>query len=177
VRSGNEYQQVRDALINELCSNWRDPQTGELVVERALKKEEAYSGPYLFKAPDLVVVYRPGYVASPKAAALEFDGVSISGNESILRGSAPTARLIGIGPHLAKGFAGQAALVDVMPSVMYLLEQPVPMDVDGDVLSSMFTSAYLKEIPVHRIDSDEELLSDEEEGMIVDRLRDLGYLG
>jgi hypothetical protein len=64
-----------------------------------------------------------------------------------------------------------------MPSVMYLLGQPITMEVDGDVLLSMFTSAYLQQVPIRRVSSDEELLSDEEEGMIVDRLRDLGYLG
>jgi hypothetical protein len=179
VRSGNEYQQVRDVLINELTNNWRDPQTGSSIVEQVLKKEEAYSGAYLFNAPDLVVVYRPGYAPSPKAVALDFDGVSVSNSESesITPAIAPMARLIGSGPHLAHGLTEKAALVDVMPSVMYLLEQPIIMDVDGNVISSMFTPAYLQQTPIHRIDSDDDLLSDEEEGMIVDRLRDLGYLG
>ncbi len=177
VHSGNEYQQVRDVLIKELSNNWRDPQNGNPIVEQVLKKEEAYSGAYLFNAPDLVVVYRPGYAPSPKAVALEFDGVSVSGSESNTPASAPSARLIGFGPHLAHGLTEKAALVDVMPSIMYLLKQPIIMDVDGNVISSMFTPAYLQQTPIHRIDSDDDLLSDEEEGMIVDRLRDLGYLG
>ncbi len=177
VHSGNEYQQVRDVLINELTNNWRDPQNGSPIVEQVLKKEEAYSGAYLFNAPDLVVVYRPDYAPSPKAIVLDFDGVSVSNSESIAPALAPSARLIGFGPHLAHGLAEKAALVDVMPSVMYLLDQPITMDVDGNVISSMFTPAYLQQTPIHRIDSEVDLLSDEEEGMIVDRLRDLGYLG
>lgn len=177
VRSGNEYQQVRDVLVNELSNNWRDPQTGEPVVAQVLRKEEAYSGAYLFKSPDLVVVYRPGYVPSPKAAALDFDGASVGPRASASPVSAPAARLIGAGPRLAKGFKGEASLVDVMPSIMYLLGQPIIMDVDGNVITSMFTPAYAEQTPIQRINSDDELLSDEEEGMIVDRLRDLGYLG
>lgn len=177
VRPGSEYQQVRDAVIGELSHNWRDPQTNELVVERVVKKEDAYDGPYLFKAPDLVVVYKPGYAPSPKSAALDFDGVSVSGKEAASSGSAPAARLVGTGPNLAHGLKGQATLVDVMPSVLYLLGQPITEELDGDVLSSMFTPAYLQQVPIRRVSSDEELLSDEEEGMIVDRLRDLGYLG
>lgn len=177
VRPGSEFQQVRDAVIGELSTNWRDPQTGEPVVERVVKKEDAYSGPYLFKAPDLVVVFKPGYAPSPKSAALDFDGVSVSGKEPVSSGSAPAARIIGIGPNLARGFTGQAALVDVMPGVLHLLGQAITEDLDGDVLASMFTPAYLQQVPIRRVSSDEELLSDEEEGMIVDRLRDLGYLG
>ncbi len=177
VRPGSEYQQVRDAVIGELSNNWRDPQTNEPVVERVVKKEDAYDGPYLFKAPDLVVVYKPGYAPSPKSAALDFDGVSISGQAQAPSASAPTARLVGTGPRLVHGFKGQGALVDVMPSVLHLLGQPITEELDGDVLSSLFTPAYLQQVPIRRVSSDEELLSDEEEGMIVDRLRDLGYLG
>lgn len=180
VRPGSEYQQVRDAVIAELSHNWRDPQTGEPVVERVIKKEDAYDGPYLFKAPDLVVVYKPGYAPSPKSVSLDFDEVSASGEAGAASGSAPaasTARLIGFGPNLARGFKGQASLVDVVPGVFYLLGQPITEELDGDVLSSMFAPAYLQQVPVRRVSSDEELLSDEEEGMIVDRLRDLGYLG
>lgn len=177
VRSGSEYQEVRDALINELSTNWRDPQTGEAIVEQVLKKEEAYTGEYLFKAPDLVVVYRPGYAPSPGAVALDFDGVSVGDAESTAHTCAPRARLIATGPSLAKGIMEKASLVDVMPSVLYLLGQPIPMDVDGDVITWMFTPAYRQQTPVTRLNSDEALLSDEEEDMIVDRLRDLGYLG
>jgi hypothetical protein len=180
VGSGREYLEVCDAVVNELRSNWRDPETNELIVERVLKKEEAYSGEYLFKAPDLVVVYRPGYAASSNAFALGFDGRSISESEVSSSGApvtAPHARLIASGPCLDSGISEAATLVDVVPSVMYLLDRSIPMHIDGNVISSIFTPSYREQTPVKRFDSDDDLLSDEEEGMIVDRLRDLGYLG
>lgn len=178
VGSGSEYQEVCEALIKELRTNWRDPQTGEAVVEQVLRKEDAYTGEYLFKAPDLVVVYRPGYAASPKA--LDFDGASVRDatvGAGAPNGVAPYARLIASGPSLESGLTETATLVDVMPTLMYLLGQPIPMQVDGNVISSLFTQVYRQQTPVRRLESDEDLLSDEEEGMIVDRLRDLGYLG
>ncbi len=178
VGSGREYQDVCDALINELGTNWRDPETNEPVVEQVLRKEEAYSGDYLFKAPDLIVVFRPGYGASTKAAALNFDGRSVrSGYALEAPPSAPSARLIAGGPCLASGLVEAGKLVDIMPSLMYLLDRPVPAYVDGNVISSMFTQVYREQTPIRHLDSDDDLLSDEEEGMIVDRLRDLGYLG
>ncbi len=179
VGSGSEYQDVCDALINELRTNWRDPETNELVVEQVLRREEAYSGDYLFKAPDLIVVYRPGYAASPKAASLDFDGQSVraSGQTLDTPPSAPFARLIGSGPCLASGHVETGKLVDLVPSLMYLLDRPVPTYVDGNVISTMFTQSYREQTPIRQLDSDDDLLSDEEEGMIVDRLRDLGYLG
>lgn len=178
VGSGSEYQEVCNALINELGSKWLDPETSEPIVERVLRKEEAYAGDYLFKAPDLIVVYRPGYSASPKAIELDFDGVSVhEDTASLHKGAPPYARLIASGPNLGSGLVGTGTLVDVVPTVMYLLGRPIPMHVDGDVISSLFTRDYRQQTPVKRLESDDDLLSDEEEGMIVDRLRDLGYLG
>lgn len=180
VGSGREYQEVSDALINELRDNWRDPRTNEPVVERVLRKEEAYAGEYLFKAPDLVVVYRPGYAASPQAYALNFDGSSISELEAAQADAAvvaPHARLIGGGSCLNSGMRNTASLIDVVPTILYLLDRSIPMHIDGNVIEPIFTSSYREQTPIKRLDSDEDLLSDEEEGMIVDRLRDLGYLG
>jgi hypothetical protein len=177
VSSGGEYQEVCDALIHELESNWLDPDTGQPVVEQALRKEDVYKGEYLFKAPDLIVKYRPGYAASPKAVALDFDGVSVQRAGDALDAKARVARLVGRGPCLVSGRRETASLVDVMPTIMYLLGQPVPSQVDGNVVSTLFTPAYREQTSETRIDVGEDLLSDEDEGLIVDRLRDLGYLG
>jgi hypothetical protein len=177
VSSGQEYQEVREALINELRTNWRDPQTGELVVEQVLKKEDAYTGDYLFKAPDLIVIYRPGYAASPQSIMLDFDGASVSKARASSQALAPAARLIASGPRLAQGLTETAHLVDFMPSVMYLLNQPIPVHVDGTVILPMFTQSYRQQTAIQHTDDSDTSLSEEDEGLIVDRLRDLGYLG
>lgn len=182
VGSGYEYQQVCEALAKELHTSWLDPRTNEPVVEQVLRKEDIFAGEYLFKAPDLAVVYRPGYAASPKARVLDFDGRSIceanpGGSAVASNAIAPYARLIASGPCLENGFTGTATLVDVVPNVLYLLGLPIPMHIDGHVISSLFTYAYRQRTPVRHLESDANLLSDEETDMIVDRLRDLGYLG
>ncbi len=177
VSAGREYQEVCDALIYELRNSWLDPHTNEPVVEQVYKKNDLYSGEYLFKAPDLIIVYRPGYVPSTKAAALDLDGASISpvGNPSPAQ--APYARLIGYGPALQTSASQQAALIDVAPTLLYLLGQPIPRRMDGEVVATLVTQAYREQHTITRIDEAEHALSDEEEGLIVDRLRDLGYLG
>ena len=177
VGAGAEYDKVREALIHELRSNWLDPRTHRPVVAQVLKKEEAYSGEYLFKAPDLVIVYRPGYNPSSNATLLDFDGESVREVTTLSDAIAPYAQLIAGGPCLVSGFAESCSLVDVMPSLMYLLGQPIPRFVDGQVISSMFTSAYRRQTPFNVVEDESDLLSEEEEGLVVDRLRDLGYLG
>lgn len=177
VSSGAEYQKVCEALIHELRSNWLDPRTNRPVVAQVLKREDAYTGEYLFKAPDLVIVYQPGYCASPNTTLLDFDGESVGEVNTSVDVVAPYARLIASGPSLVSGFTESCSLVDVMPNLMYLLGQSIPHSVDGRVISSMFTSSYRQQTPLKVVEDEGDLLSEEEEGLIVDRLRDLGYLG
>lgn len=177
VSSGSEYQEVCTALVQELRTKWLDPSTNESVVEQVLRRDEAFMGEYLFKAPDLAVIFRPGYALSPRARDLDFDGIAVQEIRAAGGATAPYARLVASGPNLVSGLEETGALVDVMPTLMYMLDQPVPSNVDGSVISSIFTQAYLREFPLRYAADNDELLSDEEEGLIVDRLRDLGYMG
>lgn len=179
VRAGKEFQEVLGALINELTTNWLDPRTNQPVVEHVYRKDDLYSGDYLFKAPDLTVVFRPGYVASERAFNLVLDGQPVQSVDSASseQAHAPYARMIASGPSIARGETLQASLLDVAPTLLYLLGLAIPQSVDGNVVETLFTEAYRTQTPVKRSESDADLLSDEEEGMIVDRLRDLGYLG
>ncbi|HEU5226777.1 MAG TPA: hypothetical protein VFU49_03115 [Ktedonobacteraceae bacterium] len=177
VGSGREYQEVCDALVYELRSNWLDTRTNEPVIEQVYKKSELYGGEYLFKAPDLITVYRPGYAPSARAVALDLDGASITTVGDPGQVQAPYARLLGYGPSLLSSVGQQAALIDVAPTMLYLLGLPIPRRMDGEVVTGIVTQEYQEQHAINRIDEVEHLLTDEEEGLIVDRLRDLGYLG
>ncbi len=180
VSAGNEYSEVCEAVIQELSTNWLDPATSEPVVQQVLSREDVFAGDYVFKAPDLAVVFRPGYAPSANAIRLDFDGKSvIEGKRDATQAAAPYApyaRLIASGPSIAAGIKDTGMLIDVMPSLLYLLNQPVPEDIDGKIISTLFTESYRKQTPVRYVEGDEALLSNEEEGVIVDRLRDLGYI-
>jgi len=56
-----------DALKRELAaklSGLRDPATGEVAINQAFDAAQAYSGPYVAEAPDLIVGYNDGYRTS-----------------------------------------------------------------------------------------------------------------
>lgn len=65
VLPGEEYEAVRNELIERLPT-MTDPDTGEKIVRKVLKREEVYEGPYFENAPDLIV--------------LPFDGFDLKGN-------------------------------------------------------------------------------------------------
>lgn len=175
VSPGKEYQEVIAALIEQLAQ-WRDPQTNEPIVKEVRRKEDVYTGNFLFKASDLVILFNPGYVASDNAMMLDFDGESVSGAPPSFPAAAVTARLIAAGPQLKRGHVDQGFITDVVPTILYLLDQPVPRFVEGNVLASLVSPHYLQHNEIRRGDDDDDLLSGNEEDVIVDRLRDLGYL-
>lgn len=179
VAPGREYDDVRSALIETLRDDWRDPETGEPVLSQVLAREEAFSGEYLFRAPDLVAICRPGYAPSPRAAVLELDGASVhsSGHHSDMPAAAPYALLVGCGPALCAGVEVSGRLIDIVPNLLYLMGQPIPTHVDGRVIAEMFTRAHCEQTPMVQVQDESASLSEEEEGAIVGRLQALGYLG
>jgi predicted AlkP superfamily phosphohydrolase/phosphomutase len=60
VEEGRDYEMTRENLIEALLGV-RDPESGELLIERVLKREEVYDGPHLSSAPDLVAIANRGY--------------------------------------------------------------------------------------------------------------------
>jgi predicted AlkP superfamily phosphohydrolase/phosphomutase len=60
--------EVVDRLVEELAG-LRDPDTGELVYGRLLRREDAYHGPYAPLGPDVVLTLKPGYELKGSTAA------------------------------------------------------------------------------------------------------------
>ena len=71
---------------------------------------------------------------------------------------------------------------DVAPTVLYALGVPVPTDMDGKVLVEAFSADHLRDEPVVREDvqakpvAKARSLSEEEEQIVTERLKALGYL-
>lgn len=57
----------REELARQIAAGlltWEDPETGENVVTQPALREDAYSGPHVQEAPDIIVGYARGYRAS-----------------------------------------------------------------------------------------------------------------
>jgi arylsulfatase A-like enzyme len=77
---------------------------------------------------------------------------------------------------------GPHHIIDLAPTILYLLGYPVPDDMDGRVMAEALTNGYLAKHPVRVAAStweaaDEETdFSPSEEAVITERLKELGYL-
>jgi hypothetical protein len=178
----DEYEEVRDALVRALPVKVRDPQTGEAAIERVYRKEELYGGAYLFCAPDLVVLFQPGYAPSPRSLRLEFDeGIFTSppAGTTATAGVHPgsvTGFLLACAPAFAGGTAPteHVPLTSVAPTLLHALGVP-SAGMDSVAVSELFSPSYLQSHPILARDRGRELTDDEEE-LVIGRLRDLGYI-
>jgi arylsulfatase A-like enzyme len=98
----------------------------------------------------------------------------------------PQGIFVAAGHHIEPvGHLSDVHIADIAPTVLHLLGVPVPRDVDGRVLSELFSPTWMAENPVRYQDADNGQFeayagndySDEDARLIEDRLRSLGYMG
>jgi predicted AlkP superfamily phosphohydrolase/phosphomutase len=120
-----------------------DPRRGHPAIRKVWRREELYSGPAVAYAPDLIVdwheaAYMPNdrdrgeaevfaprfrqYMSWPTSGSHRLDGV-----------------LIAAGPDIEPGIrVNGARVIDIMPTWLTLLGQPIPQDLEGTTVQSLF---------------------------------------
>jgi hypothetical protein len=182
VHPQGEYEEVRDTLVKSLPTKLHDVGTGLPLLERIYFKEEFYPEQYLFCAPDLVVVFKPGYAPSPASTHLKFDGMTCytPAERSVTMAGAHPSTLKGFllmsAPSIVSGsiLPASAPLTSALPTLLHALGVEYD-NMDGRVLVELFSPTYLETHPVRTTLKDGEL-SEEDEELIINRLRDLGYV-
>jgi predicted AlkP superfamily phosphohydrolase/phosphomutase len=182
IEPGAEYDSVRDE-IEQLAYDFCDPRTGRKLIGQVLRREEIYSGPFLERAPDLIL--------RPKEPSDIFFGLADFGHRdtvaTVYRYSGmhrDYGMLVMNGPGVQRGTRVEdAAIQDVAPTVLHTMGLPVPADMDGRMLGDAFEEAYVESFPVRigepssTAGGDHVDYSAEGEKEIMERLEGLGYLG
>lgn len=184
VRPGAEYERTRDAIIARL-RQLRDPETGEQVVEAVYRREEIYSGDQVPRAPDIMFI--PRRLEYFGFGEYEFGSHKII--QAMKRGISGTHRMDGIflahGAAITPGSTTEGAqIVDLAPTILHLMGEPIPEHMDGRVLHEILSGdlAPLRPQPHHEqwrapVGAEGDGLSDQDEQLLLDRLRGLGYVG
>jgi predicted AlkP superfamily phosphohydrolase/phosphomutase len=137
IPPGVEYEQLRDEIIG-LLKDVKNPYTGEKIIGEIYKKEELYSGDYLKKSPD--IIFLPKVLTTIPFAHFEF------GSNNILErayGTTGSHRMDGVvfiygdGIKKSKEIKG-AKLIDLAPTILSMLNSPIPTDMDGQILKELF---------------------------------------
>lgn len=184
VAPGSEYETLIDDIVDRL-EELSDPCTGHSIKVDTFRREELYQGPFAKKGPDLnLILDDMGCITH---ITLDAVGEKVIGPPADYESG--THRLHGMlimwGPAIREGIDLEPAdMVDVAPTAMYLMDEPVPDDVDGRLLTEalkpeLIAKRDLQNTRVPEISGESSATgwTIEEEEKISQHLRDLGYLG
>lgn len=182
VEPGAEYERLMGEIAEGLKA-YIDPMSGRPFVEKVLRRDEIYRGKHYDDAPDLIALSRGlEYVSF---GTTDFGNNRVTGR---IFGMTGYHRMNGIlimnGPGVRRGVRlDGAAIVDMAPTILYALGVPVPEIMDGRVLRGAFDDAWLaargdaqREAGAGGNGTGDPAYTPEEEDLVQERLRELGYL-
>jgi predicted AlkP superfamily phosphohydrolase/phosphomutase len=177
-----DYDAVCEKIIARLKA-LEDPEGGGQWVGEVFRREEVYAGPRVADAPDIAFLPRdmrqlPLGNADFTSNKFMVDAFGISGCHR-MRGV-----MVAGGGAIRPGASLEVArITDVAPTILYLMNESLPDDMDGRVLAEIITDEYLSANPVRftRQSADEQKgeieFSPEENAEIIESLKNLGYIG
>jgi len=182
VEPGAEYEELRDFIVAELLK-FRDPKSGQPVVEAVYRKEEIYEGEHVPRLPDMVLLMSSLYMPRDHVSASQI--LELIPSHGYVEGRhRPEGIFMAIGPDMCEGAISGARIIDVAPTILYAMGLPVPSDMDGRVLVEAFSPLYRDS---HDIEYEEVIAASwtdevsstytaEESEDMEKKLRGLGYL-
>lgn len=182
IEPGAEYERLRDQLIADL-QQFRDDESGTPVLDAILKPEEVYTGEHAKEAPDLLLLTRPGYYIHEGFGEKTLMYAGARANER-----SGHHHIHGIfaayGTHIRRGVEIEgASIIDITPTVLYMVGLPVQTYMDGRVLTEVFEGEYVERHPVELDDifagassPAPVAYSEEEQRLVSERLKDMGYM-
>jgi predicted AlkP superfamily phosphohydrolase/phosphomutase len=165
-----------------------DPETGQGIVREVFRASDYFAGPNVDNVPDIIAILKPDYgcslhlshYSSDVTRRVEISGPAKHRTEGIFvatgTGIVSEARPL---PHLR--------IEDIAPTVLHLMGLPIPTDMDGRVLAEVIEPALVAIQPIRRCPPlgfwpeegqavfSEAVMTEEDEEVIRDRLRALGY--
>jgi predicted AlkP superfamily phosphohydrolase/phosphomutase len=188
VEPGQEYETLRQNIVSGLYE-LKDPEDGRPIVDKVYLREELFHGPSLEQAPDLLTIMRDlTYITrkdyefasergilfrqpyTDESGSHHLDGILITAGPSIQ----PQPDALPSPPHIP----------DLAPTILHLMNCPIPNTMDGKILDSLITADYMKNNPVQSTagtigerQDDNEAWDEAAEAEVMERLKKLGYLG
>jgi predicted AlkP superfamily phosphohydrolase/phosphomutase len=187
-----DYKILTDFIIEKL-GELKDPRTGKPIIARVYRRDELFHGPFSSEGADLILDWwsedslfstQPSFRKDKKKPAVMIREHRPSEDSEWGGTHRLNGILVGRGPALKTAAEIEdAQLIDLAPTLLYLLGVPVPEDMDGKVLTNALRSDFLA---VHKLQAGDASgisetrrssgYTEEESTKVEERLRALGYL-
>lgn len=151
-RTLENYALSREIIERELKA-LRDPSTGRRVINRVYTREDLYQGPHLGQAPDVLGLENQGYLFWNWNDTDDGSVFPEKDHPVFRRLFSAFHKMNGVlvmsGAHIRRGINNyEANIMDIAPTVLYLLKEPIPSDMDGTVLSAPIDPGYVQQHPL-----------------------------
>jgi predicted AlkP superfamily phosphohydrolase/phosphomutase len=176
------YAAFRDRLAAELLAV-RDPADGTAVVTRVLTRDEFFPGDRNERCADLTLVLSDyGFISTLNTEPVVWHRPEVAGVHR------PAGIFMARGPGIRSGETlPPQTIVDIAPTLLHSLGLPIPGDFEGRVIRDAFDARFLESNAVRfgpetasrengKSDSSGVGKNEENEEIILDRLRALGYV-
>ncbi len=135
-------------LLKKKLEEFRDPATGQKVIQKVFEKDDLYWGPHTNEAPDVIGLETKGYL---------FWNWNPTEDEKIFpqKGDPVFSRFFS-GFHMLNGILimtganvrgatnnFDANIADIAPTILYLLGEPIPQEMDGKILNAPLSQEYV----------------------------------
>lgn len=132
-RDDEEYKKVREEIIKKLEGLRTD--NNLKVAEKVYRSEEVYHGKYLDQAPDIIYeqgrgVYSVGGVGRKNYFAEPTKWKAENLRQGIFLAYGPSIRNL--------GRINDISILDIAPTILHLMNVPIPRDMDGRVIEEIF---------------------------------------
>jgi predicted AlkP superfamily phosphohydrolase/phosphomutase len=181
VNPGKEYEELRRELVSKL-KGLKDPENGQEIKGDIFIRDEVYSGDLVETAPDITFI-------PMNNCYLPMSMFGFTSNQPITKvwGMSGHHRrkgiLFGKGIPLRSGITIEGAkILDLFPTILYLMGIKIPQDTDGRVLEEIISPNFLATNPVEFSKAflppkdSAPLSTAEEEEDYLKKLKQLGYI-
>lgn len=182
VNPGHEFFSLQTELVEKL-KKLEDPETGKVIKSDIYKKEDCYTGDYLDEMPDITFLpVNYNYVAT-SVMGLYTNKIFLE-HDSYRSTHDMNGVLIAWGKYFKKNHRiNGASLIDIAPTLLYLMGVEINSEIDGKVLSDLFPENFLQKNKVKitaKTPSPSEKyrpsISDADDQEIRKKLKGLGYI-
>ncbi len=187
VVAEHDYEPLRDEVARSLLE-LRSPE-GEQVVRAVHRREDLFEGPQLARIPDLVVEFDEYAwlgTGSPEVRSEELwdrTAKRLGARGGWAGSHRPHGTVALCGPSVAAGMKLRARILDVAPTALSLLGEPVPAELEGRALTEALTRPVAQReksgVAVATASGPEQPVrpyAPSEAEQVEGRLRSLGYL-
>ena len=161
IVTNDDYDKIKDEIVEKLTSLQDD---GVKVINKVYKREELYHGDKVDKMPDLMVFTDSQYTALTPAIKSEmFELSELSGNH------AQEGMFIAYGKDI-KPSKVSLELVDIAPTILHIMDIPIPIYMEGRVVKDLFTDSLKNKEVEYELEKDKTAIEKERVSQILGRI-------